>query len=159
MAICTMKANLFTGKIGFLWLSDSFKNEAKNLTVILLTNLFTTMIIASFMRVNNDMRVAANAICINKISQAPLETFIRAIGCGVLMYTAVRIYNTNSENKYIGILFCVPVFIISGFEHCIADWFYLFVSDVSASNSIMYTINVIVGNSIGSLMTCALDEI
>lgn len=161
MAICTMKANLFTGKVGFLWLSndvDDFIVNTKNLAVMLLTNLLATMLIASLMRVNDDMRIAANAICANKISQTPKETFIKAISCGVLMYTAVRIYNTNSQNKYIGILFCVPVFIISGFEHCIADWFYLFVSDVSASNSIMYTVNVIVGNSVGSLITCALDE-
>ena len=46
----------------------------------------------------------------------------------------------------------VLVFILSGFEHCIADIFYLSASMSFDLKSILYILIAIIGNSIGSLL-------
>ena len=54
------------------------------------------------------------------------QAMIRGIFCGFLMTTAVKFAR---ENKWLPLLFAVPVFILAGFYHSIADAFYLNCSD------------------------------
>lgn len=54
------------------------------------------------------------------------QSFIRAIFCGFLMTTAVKFAR---ENRWLPLLFAVPVFILAGFYHSIADSFYMCASD------------------------------
>jgi formate/nitrite transporter FocA (FNT family) len=44
-----------------------------------------------------------------------------AIGCGLLMTTAV---NFARQKNFIPLLLAVPLFIVCGFPHCVADAFY-----------------------------------
>ena len=50
-----------------------------------------------------------------------------------------------------GIFFCVPVFILSGFEHSIANMFYFGASGIVNIDMIVYILVVIAGNSIGGM--------
>ena len=66
------------------------------------------------------------------------------------MYIAVAIYR---ENKSIsGIIFAVPVFILSGFEHSIANMCYFGISGIVSFESFLYILVVIAGNTIGGLL-------
>ena len=47
------------------------------------------------------------------------RVFFAGVLCGILMYTAVWVY--KQKNTAAAIFFCVPVFILAGFEHSIAD--------------------------------------
>ena len=74
---------------------------------------------------------------------------INAFLCGVLMYIAVYIYK---EKKTIaGILFCVPTFIICGFEHVIADVYYFVAANVINKDSLIFLFIVLIGNTCGAL--------
>ena len=64
------------------------------------------------------------------------------------MYTAVEIY--KKKQSVIGILFCVPVFILSGFEHSIADIYYFTTTNIINLNSFIFILIVIIGNAIGA---------
>ena len=81
---------------------------------------------------------------------------ILSLFCGVLMYLAVNNYKTsNSDNsKLFGIIIAVVVFLLSGFEHSIANMAYS-VLYISNMNDFMECLRVImistVFNAIGSV--------
>ena len=47
---------------------------------------------------------------------------------------------------------CIPAFILSGFEHSIADIFYFASSGMVSGEAFLYLIMIIIGNSIGGLI-------
>ena len=74
------------------------------------------------------------------------------IGCGFIMTTAVKF--AKDKDKYLPLLFGVPVFILCGFLHSIADAFYISVLPFefleSNFNVILYNyIGIVIGNFIG----------
>ena len=70
------------------------------------------------------------------------------------MYTAVAVYRAHKTP--VAILFCVPVFILSGFEHSIADMFYLFLCRSFSAEAFGFLALVVVGNSLGGMLIPAL---
>jgi formate/nitrite transporter FocA (FNT family) len=54
-----------------------------------------------------------------------LEILAKGIGCGFLMELAV--WTWREKKSILGVLFCVPAFILSGFYHSVADAFYYIV--------------------------------
>ena len=61
------------------------------------------------------------------------QAFIRAIFCGFLMTTAVKFAR---EEKWLPLLFAVPVFILAGFYHSIADSYYIMASGITYNDTI-----------------------
>ena len=57
----------------------------------------------------------------------------------------------KEKGTHLGILFCVPVFILSGFEHSIANMFYFGASGKIDLDVIIYLVIVIIGNAIGGV--------
>ena len=48
---------------------------------------------------------------------------------------------------------CVPVFILSGFEHCLADAFYFFLTEnLMFSKVVIFILITVLGNTIGGLV-------
>lgn len=113
---------LYTGTAGFVktWQSLS------NLFLIILTgNLFGCWLMAFALDVTNCMpelydKVAP--IIEQRSSQGVPSALMRSILCGFLMTTAVKFAR---ENRWLPLLFAVPLFILAGFYHSIADAFYL----------------------------------
>ena len=58
-----------------------------------------------------------------RLSQGPWRAFLRAVGCGVIIDIAVWLY--RGTKSVLPILFGVPLFIVCGFYHSIADVVYL----------------------------------
>ena len=79
-----------------------------------------------------------------------------SIGCGILIYYAVDIF--KKHNSVIGILLCVPTFIICGFNHCIANIYYIIASREFTIDALIFIIICIIGNSIGSLICNYVDN-
>ena len=132
---------LYTGKIGFVGTVP-----AKNLVVMLFGNFVGAavpmlMIATQRAEVMETMRSAAE----KKFSNTFLALFFYACLCGALMFIAVYC------KKMLITVFCIMVFILSGYEHCIADFPYLLLN-FSAINLLKYIV-IIAGNSIGSIAT------
>lgn len=55
-----------------------------------------------------------------------MSLFILGIFCNLLIFVAVDGFKENPHEigKYLSLFFGVSVFIICGFEHCVADMFY-----------------------------------
>ncbi|MBE6881822.1 MAG: formate/nitrite transporter family protein [Ruminococcaceae bacterium] len=149
LCICLKGYSLFTGKVGYLP-----ENHSKEAFKILLCGLFGNIVSTISLGfavafANPALKEAAVGICETKLAQDPLQTIIRAFFCGVLMYMAVSTY--REKNTLAGIFFCVPVFILSGFEHSIANMFYFGASGIINPDSIIYLAIVVAGNSIGGM--------
>ena len=78
-----------------------------------------------------------------------LKGLVAAVFCGILMYAAVKTYGV--KGTLIGIIFCIPTFILCGFEHSVADVYYFTVASLSGFNpmSIVFVLVAVAGNTLG----------
>jgi len=157
LCICLKGYSLFTGKVGYIPESHTGADLA-TLFLGLLGNLIATVVfgIALSYAIPAINSVAVN-ICNAKLGQKALQTFIRAVFCGILMYLAVSIYKENKT--IVGILFCVPAFILSGFEHSIANMFYFAAANMISADVVIYIIIVLAGNAVGGMLMPILKKL
>ena len=150
LCICIKGYSLFTGRVGFIPEKHG-KEDWAALGLGLLGNLLGTVLGGVLIRLALPaLGDAAETLCLGKLGQTALQTFLRGLFCGVLMYLAVSIYRDRKD--VIGILFCIPVFILSGFEHSIADMFYFAAGNVLNIRSLVFILLVILGNSLGGML-------
>lgn len=150
LCICYKGYSLFTGKVGYI----PEKHDANAFSVLLLGllgNAIATILIGLALREAIPAFAGpAELICTAKLTQAWWQTLVRGIFCGVLMYLAVSVYRDKSSIS--AIFFCVPVFILAGFEHSIANMFYFGAAGMVNLESVLYLAIVVVGNSIGGML-------
>ena len=150
LCICYRGYALYTGRVGYLVESHK-KEDVSSLFLGLLGNTVGTVVCGYAIRYAIPATgEAARVLCDAKLLQAWPSTLIRAIFCGVLMYLAVSIF--RERGTALGILFCVPVFIIAGFEHSIADIFYFAASGLVSAQACGFIWIVILGNSVGAMI-------
>ncbi len=153
-AICANGFNLYTGKIGYV-----IDNKPKYLIELLITligNLIGTLssaYVLSLSRIGEKLRNAAISICEIKLNDNLLSIFILAVFCGIIMYLAVDLYKRlNDFGKYMGIFMGITVFILAGFEHCVANMYYFSMANMWEWKTILYIVIMILGNSVGSIL-------
>ncbi len=154
LAICTLGLYLFTGKIGYIWNSHTAVDVCC-IIAGLLGNMAGTWLSATALRFCRAPLIDVVRPMVDaKLAQAPLQSVLTGIFCGLLMYTAVAIY--KEKGTHLGILFCVPVFILAGFEHSIADMFYFFLAGEYSLRGVGFILLVILGNTVGGMLLPAL---
>ena len=96
----------------------------------------------------------ADAMCQVKMNDSLLSLFILAIFCGMLMFIAADGYKKieHSAGKFLAIFLPVIVFILSGFEHCIANMFYFSIASAWTAKSFGYLIVMSLGNAAGGML-------
>ncbi len=117
LTVVGYKLKLYTGTAGFI-----NKGEFPELMLILLGNIVGCLLTGLLTRASNmDLQAAAQKILEVRLGNGPLRCGLLGIGCGFIMTTAVTFAR---EKNYLPLLFGVPLFIICGFTHCVADAFY-----------------------------------
>lgn len=155
LCICMFGFSLYTGRIGYV-LSKHKKEDVSVLLLGLLGNTIATAVFGFLLgAVFPAMKGTAEVLCTAKLGQGYGFALARAILCGILVYLAVEIY--KSKNSPLGVLLCIPVFILSGYEHSIADMFYFAVYGVPSWNAFGYLMIIVAGNSLGALIIPALQ--
>lgn len=137
IAVVSYKLKLFTGAAGFIT-----RDNALELIPILLGNILGCILLSLF-PTNLDVTsiIASRAAC------PWYSAFVLAIGCGVLMTTAVTFAR---QDKWLPLLFSVPVFILCGFYHCVADAFYYAVGWQQLSPTLLPVyLATVAGNFVG----------
>ena len=117
LTVVHYKLKLYTGTAGFF----TNKKEFFALLPILLGNILGCAAAAASFRYCMDVTSLSAGIVEKRLSTDILGCIILGIGCGFIMTTAVQFAR---ENKFLPLLFGVPVFIMCGFYHSIADAFY-----------------------------------
>ena len=150
ICICTKGFLLFTGRVGYM--VESHKREDWSALLLgLFGNFAGTAVCGAAIRFAfSDYAATAADICGSKLEQSLPGAAIRAIFCGILMYLAVSVY--REKQSIVGIVFCIPVFILSGFEHSIADMFYFAVSGIVSWPALGYIFIIILGNALGGIL-------
>lgn len=131
LCIIQYKLYLFTGKVGY------------NTKVFLLLKILAFNIIGAFIGgyIFNAMWCVTEAHV--RCTDTIYNILFKSIGCGALMYLAV-----DAGNKLVTI-FSVAVFILCGFEHCVADAAYIGLHIIEYP---WFLPLVIIGNTIGAKM-------
>lgn len=147
--------NLYTGKIGYLVDNFNFK-YIKMLVITLIGNFIGTFFVGyilKFTRIYSLIHDKAKLLVNVKLDDSLISILILAFFCGILMYLAVNTYKENRDiSKYLGVFLGVIVFILCGFEHCIANMYYFSVANIWNLNTLLYLLIMILGNSLGGML-------
>ena len=147
--------NLYTGKIGYLVDNFNFK-YIKMLVITLIGNFIGTFFVGyilKFTRIYSLIHDKAKLLVNVKLDDSLVSILILAFFCGILMYLAVNTYKENKDiSKYLGVFLGVIVFILCGFEHCIANMYYFSVANAWNVNALLYLLVMILGNSLGGML-------
>lgn len=143
---------LYTGKVGYLISAKDKKAYILQLIFTWLGNFAGTALAAaaiSATRIRN-LRRTAEVICKTKLADTPHSILILAVFCGILMYVAVDGF--REKGNPLILFFCVTVFILCGFEHCIANMFYFSLAGAWSLRAIIYLLLMTLGNSVGGIL-------
>jgi len=117
LTVVGYKLKLYTGTAGFIR-----RNEVGQLLLILSGNIIGCMFAALLSRVSPlEIQEAAQNILELRLRTGAVRCGLLGIGCGFIMTTAVQFAR---QKQYLPLLFGVPLFIVCGFTHCVADAFY-----------------------------------
>lgn len=143
---------LYTGKVGYLISAKDKKAYILQLIFTWLGNFAGTALAAaaiSATRIRN-LRRTAEVICKTKLADTPHSILILAVFCGILMYVAVDGF--REKGNPLILFFCVTVFILCGFEHCIANMFYFSLAGAWSLRAVIYLLLMTLGNSAGGIL-------
>lgn len=147
MTVVSYKLSLYTGTAGFIK-----KNEVGILFLILAGNIAGCILMGLLSRLSPlDVQTAAENVLKLRLDRGPLRCGLLGIPCGFMMTTAVTFAR---RQQYLPLLLAVPLFIVCGFTHCVADAFYYscvpfgFIAEHALSTFMVY-ISIVLGNLIG----------
>lgn len=153
LTILAFGFNLFTGKVGYAL--ENKPSYIITLLIIWLGNLSGTGLFAAlirFTRAYTSMEDKVKGIVEVKLNDNLLSILLLAIGCGMCMYIAVQAFKTQTGTiRCVYVILPVMVFILCGFEHCIANMFYFALAESFSLKTLGYLAVMTVGNSIGGL--------
>ncbi len=147
LTVVGYKLKLYTGTAGFIR-----KNEAGELFLILLGNIIGCLCVSFLARVTPlEIQNAAQNILEIRLRTGALSCGLLGIGCGFIMTTAVQFAR---QKQYLPLLFGVPLFIVCGFTHCVADAFYYLCVPLAfwkahALQILIVYASIVIGNLIG----------
>mgnify|MGYP003319941764 CR=1 FL=1 len=146
--------HLYTGKIG-----NIFDNKPIYLLELLTSFIFNiggamlTAFLISLTRQGSTLIENAKIICEAKINDTWYSILILSFFCGWLIYLAVKA-KSITDNQVIRMCFiflAIIVFILSGFEHVIANACYFTYAGFYNWKTFGYLMLMLLGNSLGSI--------
>lgn len=147
LAVVNYKMLLYTGTAGFVK-----KGEMGRLGLILLGNIIGCAAVALMARLSiMPLQQTAQGILEFRLTISPLSGGILAIGCGFIMTTAVTFARKGNN---LPLMIGVPLFIVCGFPHCVADIFYYMAAPLAFWQAhlweiLVYYAAIVIGNFVG----------
>jgi formate transporter len=157
----------------------SVGDVARNLTLVLIGNLLGALFVAFFLAVQTGVIGGASAdpgsaaaltherlaqIAVDKATgHSAWQTFLRAVGCNWLVCLAVwmSLAATSVSGKILAIFFPIMAFVAMGFDHVVANMFFLpaaifaGVPDISWGDVLWNWLLAGVGNLVGAVVFVA----
>ena len=148
LTVLGYKLKLYTGTAGYI-----NRNEVGQLFLILLGNITGCLCVALLTRLSPmDIQASAQKIMELRLGTGPLRCGLLAIGCGFIMTTCVQF---GRQGQYLPLLLGVPLFIVCGFPHCVADAFYFLCVPVAFVKAhILQILTLYVCVVLGNLLGC-----
>lgn len=153
--IVVFQLHLFTGKIGY----TPFQKPIYiiELAITWFGNLLGTGLTALMVRnsrIGGPLVEKVMGVADVKLADNFLSIFLLAVFCGMLMFIAVDCYRNvqGSTLRFIGVFVPVMVFILSGFEHVVANMYYFSLSGAWSAHCVMSIIVMTLGNAVGGML-------
>lgn len=124
LTILCLKLELFTGKAGLLATREITLGK---LFEIWIGNFIGTLVMALMLLLTPrgiELSNKAMEIVAVRLANGFFVNLIYGIFCGMLMFMAVKTWQFTNGNPFYAMM-PVGIFILCGFNHCIADMFYL----------------------------------
>ena len=132
---------LYTGRAGVM-------TDIKGLAMIWLFNALGCVLLGLLvLSIGGEPVQRAQSVVAGRLAQGPWRSFLRAVGCGLIIDIAVWLYR-NTKNV-LPVLFGVPLFILCGFYHSIADVVYLVAAKAWTPEVLWYYPIIVLGNYAG----------
>lgn len=131
LTIIELNLRLFTGDIKSL-----DRHNIGQLALVLLGNFIGAQAFL-FWQADTTALIAA------KLAASPMQVLLKSVGCGILMAVATM------ARKPLFSIMCISVFVLSGFEHSIANMCYF--AGVFSMQTLKFFVFNILGNSIGAI--------
>ncbi len=132
---------LYTGKAGVM-------TDIGALAKIWLFNVLGCILIGLLvLSIGGEPMERAQTVVAGRLAQGPWRSFLRAVGCGLIIDISVWLY--RSSKSLVPVLFGVPLFIVCGFYHSIADVVYLVGARTWSSAILWYYPVIVIGNYVG----------
>jgi len=168
--ICNFGFNLYTGKVCYLFDNKEkpLLNRILDLLIMLGGNLIGTLFFANVVKLVMADNATNNKVMetlINSVNSKINYEWYQMIGlsffCGMLVYIAVEGFKKidNMFGKYVVLMLAIGGFIVSGFEHSIANMFYYFLSGSYSLIAFWSLLLCVIGNSIGGLFIPLINKI
>lgn len=149
--IYTFGLDLYTGKVCLI-----VNKPMKFLGTVLLVylgNWVGTAACGYLFRVTKQSQYIEHGteVVAQKLADGLGSTFVMAVMCGLLMCIAVLGFSNikDSVGKYLALILPVMVFILSGYEHSIADMFYFSFANAWGGKALLYINVIALGNLLG----------
>jgi len=142
LTIICRELYLYTGKIGYIR-----QVGIVNILITILGNFAGTFLMGKLIQLTR-LNIDIDGIVATKLNDSILSLFILSIACGVMMYLAVDSY--KKSRSWLFVIFPVVIFILSGFEHSIANMCYFTLANAWEPRPFLLVIVMIFGNAIGS---------
>lgn len=134
---------LYTGRAGVMKLG-----EIGELSQIWFFNILACVLIGlAVMSLGGEPVERARTVVAGRLAQGPWRSFLRAVGCGLIIDIAVWMYRTTKN--ILPVLFGVPLFIVCGFYHSIADVVYIVAAWEWSPAILWYYPIIVLGNYAG----------
>lgn len=132
---------LYTGKAGVM-------NDIGALAMIWLFNVLGCILLGLLVwSLGGESAERAQTVVAGRLAQGPWRSFLRAVGCGLIIDIAVWLYRT--KQNILPVLFGVPLFIVCGFYHSIADVVYIVAAWNWTADLLWYYPLIVLGNYAG----------
>lgn len=147
LGVVNYKLLLYTGTAGFIT-----RHEKMRLLQILLGNIVGCVLIALMARCSGmPIQESAQGLLEARLGLGILRGGILSIGCGFIMTTAVTFARKGNN---LPLLIGVPLFILCGFPHCIADAFYYMAAPLAYWQQhwlsiVLFYSTIVIGNFVG----------
>ena len=149
--IYTFGLNLYTGKVCYI--PNEKPKFLLTVLIVILGNAAGTVGMGYLYRGTKMAKLVEHTseMVELKLSDTIYSTFIMAILCGIMMCIAVIGFQTikDSVGKHLALILPIMVFILSGFEHSIADMFYFSLANAWNGKALLYIIVIALGNLVG----------
>lgn len=143
LTIVTQGFWLYTGKIGFV----KKIGELADMALVLAGNYIGTFLTALLVRMSG-LPLDTGELVGRKLDHSIWQVFFLSVLCGVMMYLAID--NYNKSRHIIFIMLPVMIFILSGFEHSVANMFYFHLAGAWGSGPLGYLLVMVLGNGVGA---------
>lgn len=140
--VIILEANLYTGKVGYIKSVDDL-SEVLFMLILNVVSAYLVGILSGMGPIHD----SAAAIVTTKLETEWWITLLKSIGCGICIYGSVEGY--KKTKSFIPVILGVMCFILAGFNHVVADAFYI---GAARFGSLQYLLLVAMGNAIGSIL-------